>query len=164
MGAPLLKIADLVTRFGAMCVHDGVSLAIEPGTITGLIGPNGAGKTTLFGVIAGALKPSAGTVRFLGERIDGESPDRIFRRGLARTFQIPRPFPGLTVLENAMLAPVGQLGERFWRNWIGSAAVGAEETRLRARAMEILGFTGLADKAAALAGTLSGGQQKLLEL
>jgi ABC-type branched-subunit amino acid transport system ATPase component len=163
MGA-LLQIANVVTRFGSVRVHDGVSLAVEDGTITGLIGPNGAGKTTLFSAIAGTLRPESGSIHFGLKRIDGEPPDRIYRLGLARTFQIPRPFPGMTVLENAMLAPVGQAGERFWRNWIGSARVSAEETRLRTRAMEILGFAGLADKAGDLAGQLSGGQQKLLEL
>jgi ABC-type branched-subunit amino acid transport system ATPase component len=147
-----------------MRIHDRVSLAVETGTITGLIGPNGAGKTTLFSVIAGALAPQSGEVRFAGARIDGASPDRIFRLGLARTFQIPRPFSQMTVLENAMLAPPGQTGERFWRNWLGVARVRDEEARLRRRAMEILAFTGLADHASQLAGRLSGGQQKLLEL
>jgi len=153
-----------VTRIGPMRIHDGVSLAVEAGTITGLIGPNGAGKTTLFAVIAGALAPAAGSVLFKGQPIGGLAPDRVVRRGLARTFQIPRPFAAMTVLENAMLAPLGQTGERFWRNWIGGGRVRAEETRLQARAMEVLGFTGLADKAGTLAGQLSGGQQKLLEL
>jgi ABC-type branched-subunit amino acid transport system ATPase component len=139
-------------------------LAVDEGTITGLIGPNGAGKTTLFSAIAGTLQPESGSIHFGLKRIDGEPPDRIYRLGLARTFQIPRPFPGMTVLENAMLAPIGQAGERFWRNWFASARVSLEESRLRARAMEILGFVGLADKAGELAGQLSGGQQKLLEL
>ncbi|MBI1776789.1 MAG: ABC transporter ATP-binding protein [Proteobacteria bacterium] len=164
MGAPLLQIADLVHSFGALRVHDGVSFAVEAGTITGLIGPNGAGKTTLFSVIAGALAPMAGAIWFDGSRIDGEPPDRIFRAGLARTFQIPRPFPEMTVLENVMLAPIAQAGERFWMNWFSFAKVRSEEARLRERAMEILGFTGLAEKATERAGQLSGGQQKLLEL
>lgn len=163
MGA-LLEVDRLARRFGELRAVDGASLTVESGTITGLIGPNGAGKSTLFGLIAGALRPDAGEVRFEGRRIDGMSPDRIFRAGLARTFQIPRPFPQMTVLENVMLAPIGQSGERFWNNWIRSGAVAAEEKQARERAMEVLGFTGLAAKRNELAGQLSGGQQKLLEL
>src|SRR5258708_25109851 len=163
MGGPLLQIADLVSGFGEVRVHDGVSFAVDAGTITGLIGPNGAGKTTLFSVIAGALKPRAGAIWFDGKRIDGQYPDVVFRSGLARTFQIPRPFPEMTVLENVMLAPIDQAGERFWRNWVGFDKVRAEEARLRDRAIQILGFTGLKAKPGQLAGQRSGGQQKLLE-
>jgi branched-chain amino acid transport system ATP-binding protein len=118
----------------------------------------------LFGLIAGALRPDAGEIRFHGRRIDGLDPNRIFRAGLARTFQIPRPFPRMTVLENLMLVPIGQSGERFWNNWIGFGSVKAQERQARDRAMEVLGFMGLAEKRNALAGQLSGGQQKLLEL
>jgi len=143
---------------------DGVSFAMAPGTITGLIGPNGAGKTTLFGMVAGGVRPDAGEIFFEGRNITGHTPDRIFRAGLARTFQIPRPFPRMTVLENVMLAPLNQTGERFWNNWIRAGAVAREERAARERAMEVLGFTGLADHANALAGQISGGQQKLLEI
>jgi branched-chain amino acid transport system ATP-binding protein len=164
MSAPILDVRNISRSFGAMRAVDGVSLAVRTGTITGLIGPNGAGKSTLFGLIAGALAPDSGEVFLEGRRIDGLPPDRIFREGLARTFQIPRPFPKMTVLENVMLTPLGQVGERFWNNWFGYAAVQKQESALRDRAMEVLGFTGLAPKAHELAGQLSGGQQKLLEL
>ena len=164
MHEALLQVDKAARRFGELRAVDGVSLTVERGTITGLIGPNGAGKSTLFGLIAGALRPNAGEIRFRGQRIDGLRPDHIFRSGLARTFQIPRPFPRMTVLENLMLAPIGQSGERFWNNWIGFASVKAQEGHARARAMEVLGFMGLAEKRSALAGELSGGQQKLLEL
>jgi branched-chain amino acid transport system ATP-binding protein len=164
MHEALLQVENAARRFGELRAVDGVSLRVERGTITGLIGPNGAGKSTLFGLIAGALRPDAGEIRFEGKRIDGRSPDRIFRAGLARTFQIPRPFPQMTVLENLMLVPIGQSGERFWNNWIGFSSVKEEERRARARAMEVLGFMGLAEKCNELAGQLSGGQQKLLEL
>jgi branched-chain amino acid transport system ATP-binding protein len=160
----ILSTARLAKRFGSLAAVDGVDLAVREGTITGLIGPNGAGKTTLFDLIAGAQPPSAGEIRFRGERIDGETPDRIFRRGLARTFQIPRPFPQMTVLENLMLAPTAQSGERFWNNWIRPAAVEREERAARSRAREVLELCALADKAGMLAGQLSGGQLKLLEL
>jgi branched-chain amino acid transport system ATP-binding protein len=164
MREALLQVENAARRFGELRAVDGVSLRVERGTITGLIGPNGAGKSTLFGLIAGALRPDAGEIRFGGQRIDGRSPDHIFRAGLARTFQIPRPFPQMTVLENLMLVPIGQSGERFWNNWIGFNSVKEEERRARARAMEVLGFMGLAEKCNELAGQLSGGQQKLLEL
>jgi ABC-type branched-subunit amino acid transport system ATPase component len=100
----------------------------------------------------------------MGERIDRLTPDRIFAKGLARTFQVPRPFPQMTVLENLMLVPLRQAGERFWNNWVGAGRVRREERLARERAMEVLDLCDLADKAPEIAGRLSGGQQKLLEL
>ncbi|MGH8705039.1 MAG: ABC transporter ATP-binding protein, partial [Burkholderiales bacterium] len=160
----MLKIGQLVGAFGNLRAVDDVSLAVEANTITGLIGPNGAGKTTLFNLIAGTLAPSSGEIRFLGERINGLTPDRIFHKGLARTFQVPRPFPQMTVLENLMLVPLDQAGERFWNNWWRGGAVKRQERAARERAMEVLTLCALAEKAGELAGRLSGGQQKLLEL
>lgn len=160
----MLEIRGLVRSFGSMNAVDGVDLTVEPGRITGLIGPNGAGKTTLFNLIAGTLAPTAGEIRFMGDPIGGLSPDRIFAKGLARTFQIPRPFPRMSVLENAMLVPLGQSGERFWNNWFRPGEVARQERENRERAVEVLGFCGLGAKLNDPAGTLSGGQQKLLEL
>ena len=160
----MLTTRQLVRAFGSLRAVDGVDLEVRASSITGLIGPNGAGKTTLFNLIAGALAPSAGEIRFRGEPIGGLSPDRVFRKGVARTFQVPRPFPRMTVLENLMLVPLGQAGERFWNNWWGGARVAREERAARERAMEVLELCALADKAGELAGRLSGGQQKLLEL
>ena len=160
----MLEVSGLVKAFGSLRAVDGVDLVIEPGAITGLIGPNGAGKTTLFNLIAGAIEPEAGEIRFMGERIDRLTPDRIFARGLARTFQVPRPFPQMTVLENLMLVPLRQAGERFWNNWTRAGSVRREERLARERALEVLELCDLTDKAAELAGRLSGGQQKLLEL
>jgi len=160
----MLEVSGLVKAFGSLRAVDGVDLAVGAGTITGLIGPNGAGKTTLFKLIAGALAPEAGAIRFMGDRIDQLTPDRIFAKGLARTFQVPRPFPQMTVLENLMLAPLGQSGERLWNNWLRAGRVRQEEQLARARAVEVLELCDLADKAGETAGRLSGGQQKLLEL
>ena len=160
----MLEVSGLVKAFGSLRAVDGVDLAVDAGTITGLIGPNGAGKTTLFNLIAGALAPEAGAIRFMGERIDRLTPDRIFARGLARTFQVPRPFPQMTVLENLMLAPLCQSGERLWNNWLRAGRVRHEEQLARARALDVLELCDLADKAGEIAGRLSGGQQKLLEL
>ncbi len=160
----MLELSGLVKSFGNLRAVDGVDLTIGAGTITGLIGPNGAGKTTLFNLIAGAFGPEAGAIRFLGDRIDGLPPDRIFARGLARTFQVPRPFPQMTVLENLMVAPLDQAGERFWNNWLRPGRVRRQEREARDRAMAALALCDLADRAGELAGRLSGGQQKLLEL
>lgn len=164
MSDAILTTRALSRSFGALRAVDDVTLSVQGGAITGLIGPNGAGKSTLFGLIAGEVQPTSGEISFSGQSIAGLRPDLIFRRGLARTFQIPRPFPQMSVLENVMLAPIGQAGERFWNNWCRPSLVRREEELCRARAMEVLGFTGLAAKAKDLAGVLSGGQQKLLEL
>src|SRR4051794_31915064 len=104
----MLEVRKVVRSFGSLNAVDSADFVAPANAITGLIGPNGAGKTTVFNLIAGSLKPSSGEIRFAGERIDGLSPDKIFHRGLARTFQIPRPFPEMTVLENAMLVPLRQ--------------------------------------------------------
>jgi branched-chain amino acid transport system ATP-binding protein len=160
----MLELRDLRKAFASLRAVDGVDLRVHAGRITGLIGPNGAGKTTLFNLIAGTLKPSSGEIRFFGQRIDGESPDRIFHRGLARTFQVPRPFPQMTVLENLMLVPAQQAGERFWNNWLSPARVARQEREVRERAFAALETCALASKASELAGRLSGGQHKLLEL
>jgi branched-chain amino acid transport system ATP-binding protein len=160
----VLEVRDLIKSFGSLVAVDRVTLTVGAGRITGLIGPNGAGKTTLFDTIAGILPPDRGEIRLEGVRIDREPPDRIFRRGLARTFQIPRPFAGMTVLENVMLAPGDQAGERFWNSWLRYRTVERQERVIRERAREVLRFCGLEAVAQDLAGTLSGGQQKLLEL
>ncbi len=142
----------------------GVSLTLAKGGITGLIGPNGAGKTTLFNILAGALAADRGQISFDSVDITALPPDRRFQLGLARTFQIARPFGEMTVLENLLLAPSGQSGERFWNGWLRPAAIALEERANIARAREVLEFTTLAGQAGAPARTLSGGQQKLLEL
>jgi len=99
----LLSIAGVSKRFRGLVAVDRVSCEVMPGEIFAVIGPNGAGKTTLFSTIAGALKPDEGEIRFNGARIDGLRPDEICRRGVARTFQIVRPFPALTVEGNIMV-------------------------------------------------------------
>jgi len=161
---PLLEAREVIKAFGGHRAVDGLTFTLGRGAITGLIGPNGAGKTTLFNCLAGALKPDGGRITMAGRDLTGASPERVFAAGLARTFQIPRPFPALSVLENVMLAPRGQLGERPWTNWLRPAAVAAEERRTREAAMHWLGFVGLAKLADQPARVLSGGQRKLLEL
>jgi len=159
-----LELHGVTRRFGGHAAVDDVSLRVRPGTITGLIGPNGAGKTTLFNLISGALRPTAGRITLGARRLDGQPPHRVLRAGVARTFQIPRPFAAMTVLENVMLAGQDQPGERFWTNWLRPGAVAAGERALRARAGELIDFVGLGALLGAPARVLSGGQRKLLEL
>ena len=159
-----LEIKQVKKFFGANRAVDGVSFTVEPGRITGLIGPNGAGKTTLFNAVAGDLPISSGEVLLDGVRIDSLPSFRIFEEGLARTFQIPRPFPRMTVLENVMLAAKHQLGERFWNTWLRPGAVARQEREIFERARAIIEFCGLSAVERQLAGAISGGQQKLVEL
>jgi branched-chain amino acid transport system ATP-binding protein len=159
-----LELHGVTRAFGGHRAVDDVSFRVEPGTITGLIGPNGAGKTTVFNLIAGALRPSAGRIALGGRRLDGRPPHLVLRAGVARTFQIPRPFAAMTVLENVMLAGQDQVGERFWTNWLRPSAVAAGERALRERARELVEFVGLGALVGAPARVLSGGQRKLLEI
>jgi branched-chain amino acid transport system ATP-binding protein len=160
----MLILSEVAKAFGGHRAVDGVSCTIGRGAITGLIGPNGAGKTTLFNVLAGAMAPSSGSIALDGQVISGLRADRVFAHGLARSFQIPRPFPAMTVLENCMLAPRGQAGESFWTNWLLPSRVAAQERQLRDKARHWLGFVGLERLAGEPAKVLSGGQRKLLEL
>ena len=159
-----LTAREVTKSFGGHRAVDAFSFTLARGAIGGLVGPNGAGKTTLFNCLAGALKPTSGQVQLDGRDITGASPDRVFAAGLARTFQIPRPFPEMSVLDNVMLAPRGQLGERFWANWLRPRAVAAQERAVRESARHWLDFVGLSALANEPARVLSGGQRKLLEL
>ena len=143
---------------------DRCTLDVTPGTITGLIGPNGAGKTTLFNLVSGALRPASGHILFDGHLISGMQPHQTFALGLMRTFQIPRELRRMTVLENLMLAPAGQSGERLWSSWLTPWKVAQEERQIQARALDVLELVNLSHLANDFAGNLSGGQKKLLEL
>ncbi len=160
----LLEAREVTKAFGGHRAVDGLTFSLARHTITGLVGPNGAGKTTLFNCLAGALKPDAGDVRLNGVAIAGAAPERIFAAGLGRTFQIPRPFAEMSVLENVMVAPRGQTGERFWANWLQPRAVAAQEVRTRDAARHWLDFVGLSRLEQEPARVLSGGQRKLLEI
>ncbi len=160
----MLQLQDLKKAFGAVRAVDGVSFEIDQGMMAGLIGPNGAGKTTLFNTLAGQHRADSGEICLDGRRIDRMEPHDVFKAGLSRTFQIPRPFPEMTVLENLMLVPERQLGEFFWNNWFRARQVEQQEQAIRSQASEIISFCGLETVMGDLAGTLSGGQLKLLEL
>lgn len=160
----MLVLDHVVKDFGGLRAVNGVSFTLREHAITGLIGPNGAGKTTLFNLIAGTFPPTSGTVTFLGEPIQGRPPYRVFEAGLVRTFQIPKPFPEMTVLENVMLVPRRQVGERFWNNWVRRPTVARQERQVLDRARGVLAFVGLERLRQEYAKNLSGGQQKLLEI
>ena len=164
MADTVFTIDGLTVTFGEFCAVDNVSLNVRRGSITGLIGPNGAGKTTLFNAITGNLSPDRGTVTLNGKQVTGLPPDRLFAMGLGRTFQIPRPFARMSVLENVMLAPLAQIGERLTGPFLSARAVRAQEEEIRVRAMEVLEFMTLSPLADHPAGKISGGQMKLLEL
>jgi branched-chain amino acid transport system ATP-binding protein len=164
LDSAILSLRDVRKYFGGIKAVDGVSFDVAPGCITGLIGPNGAGKTTLFNLISGFYKPDAGEIYFRGERIDGLSLHQTFHKGLIRTFQISRELRLMTVLENLMLVPPQQEGERLWRTWFFPAMVKRQERKNRDRALEILQQVGLIHLKDEFAGNLSGGQKRLLEL
>jgi branched-chain amino acid transport system ATP-binding protein len=142
----------------------GASFKVAPKTITALIGPNGAGKTTLFNVVTGFYAGDRGSVTFQGDEILGDPPYAIARKGMVRTFQITKALAAMPVIDNMMLAAPDQPGERFRNLLIRPGAVRAREREVREQAMELLDIFNLTDLADDYAGTLSGGQRKLLEL
>jgi len=160
----MITVDDIHLHFGGIRAVDGASFTIERGSITGLIGPNGAGKTTLFNVIAGHYRPTSGQVLLDGENITGLPPHELFERGLLRTFQIAHEFSSLTVRDNLMMVPGGQLGENLLQTWVYPSKVREEEKMIQAKADEVIEFLEIRHVADELAGNLSGGQKKLLEL
>lgn len=160
----MIRVDSIHKHFGGLKAVDNASLSIQQGTITGLIGPNGAGKTTLFNVIAGVYAPTLGNVYLDGEDITGLKPHQLFARGLLRTFQIAHEFASLTVRENLMMVPDEQAGEQLPRAWLQRRTVFRQEEQIYAKAESVIEFLKLSAVADQLAGTLSGGQKKLLEL
>jgi len=160
----MIRVDDVHKHFGGVKAVNGATIRITEGSITGLIGPNGAGKTTLFNVIAGAYEPTSGDV-FLGDhKITGLKPHELFDQGLLRTFQIAHEFSTLTVRENLMMVPGGQSGEGLLRAWLRPGQVRTEEEEIRAKADDVIEFLEISHVADELAGNLSGGQKKLVEL
>jgi branched-chain amino acid transport system ATP-binding protein len=144
-----LSVADVSKRFRGLTAVDRVSCEVQKGEIFAVIGPNGAGKTTLFSMIAGALPPTEGEITFLGERIDGLRPDEVCRRGIARTFQIVRPFPALTVEDNVM---------------IGALLRTSDVSRASATAHDVMRQLDLFDKRDRIAKSLTLPDRKRLEV
>ncbi len=160
----MIVVEQVEKHFGGLRAVNNVTLKIETGSITGLIGPNGAGKTTLFNVIAGLHKPTSGKISLDGEDITGLEPHELFAKGLLRTFQIAHEFATLTVRENLMVVPPDRPGESLANVWFRPLAVRQADAKLREKADEVLEFLKLTHVADELAGNLSGGQKKLLEL
>ena len=160
----MIEVKNLKMHFGGIHAVDDVSLSLQTGRITGLIGPNGAGKTTLFNVIAGHYKPTSGHVYLDGEDITGLEPHQLFAKGMLRTFQIAHEFSTLSVRENLMMVPGKQSGERLIDAWLRPNLVKEEEARVREKANDVIRFLEIEHVADELAGNLSGGQKKLLEL
>ncbi len=160
----MIVVKNLVKHFGGLAAVDGVSMEIEQGKITGLIGPNGAGKSTLFNLIAGNLTPESGSIFLDGENVTGLKPHILFSKGLLRTFQIAHEFHSLSVLDNLMMVPSMQLGESLMGAWFMKEKVFRQEAEIRGKAEEVISFLNMGHLANELAGNLSGGQKKLLEL
>ncbi len=160
----LLEVHELSKHFGGVQAVDACSFTAAQGQITGLIGPNGAGKSTAIDLVSGFKLPDTGTVLFEGNHVQGRSPHRIARMGMIRTFQTPREWPALSVLENILLARFNARRERFWRSLRGRTKPerGTDREELD-RARSILDEFGLLQLRNERAGNLSGGQKRLVE-
>ena len=164
LSAPGLVVQDLHREFGGVHAVNGASFTVPPGRITGLIGPNGAGKSTALNIIAGALKPSAGTVSYDGRDITGLPSYKVARCGIVRTFQLSSEFAALTVLENLLVAAPAQRGETLWQAALGKRYWRPQERATVERARQLLVRFDMSAKEDEYAGNLSGGQKRLLEL
>ena len=160
----LLEVCDLYKSFGGVRAVLGCSFVVQQGTVTGLIGPNGAGKSTVIELVAGFQRPDAGVVRFLGHEIQGWPAFRLARRGLMRTFQTSREWPRLTVMENVLVAVTPVEREGIWAPLLTPGVLRHAEESDRVRAREGLDQVGLLSLRDELAGNLSGGQKRLLEI
>ena len=160
----ILQVNGLSKYFGGLAAVSNCTLKIKKGSITGIIGPNGSGKTTLFNLIAGNLKPNQGKVLFNNDDITGVPAYELFSKGILRTFQIAHEFTNLTVLENLMMVPGNQTGEKLMNVLMSSKIIKSEEDEIKNKALDVAEFLNLKHLSNELAGNLSGGQKKLLEL
>jgi branched-chain amino acid transport system ATP-binding protein len=160
----ILQVKNLSKSFGGLKAISNCSLKIKKGSITGIIGPNGSGKTTLFNLIAGNLKSSQGKILFNNEDITNVPSYELFSKGLLRTFQIAHEFTNLSVLENLMMVPGNQSGEKLMNALLKPSLIAKEEKKIKDKAIEVAEFLNLSHLKNELAGNLSGGQKKLLEL
>lgn len=160
----IIEVRQVSKRFGGLLAVSNCSLEVERGSITGLIGPNGAGKSTLFNMVAGNFPPTTGQIIFDGQDVTGLKPHELFKHGMLRTFQIAHEFSSMTALENLMMVPGDQPGEHLSTLWFRPAMARARETEVRQKALDVIDFLKLGHVKNELAGNLSGGQKKLLEL
>lgn len=160
----MLKVNDITLRFGGLTAVNHVTMEVRDGNITGLIGPNGAGKTTFFNLISGVYKPDSGEILFDGKRIDGKRCFQINAAGISRTYQVINLFRKMTVLENVMVGMHSRMRCGFFSSLLHLPFQQREEKACREKAMELLRFVGLQEQAQDEAGSLSYGQQRLLEI
>ena len=164
MSKKIIEVKNLTKNFGGLKALNDCSLSIQEGSITGIIGPNGSGKSTLFNVITGNLPLSKGEVYFEENDITGIPSYELFSMGILRTFQIAHEFTNLTVLENLMMVPGNQKGENLLYTWLNPKLIQQEDKQIQNKALEVLDFLNLNHLTNEIAGNLSGGQKKLLEL
>jgi branched-chain amino acid transport system ATP-binding protein len=162
--ANVLIVKNLSIQFRGLAAVSGYALSLEKGAIFGLIGTNGAGKTTVFNMLTGALVPDSGTIAFEGKDITGHRPDRIAKRGIARTFQNLRLFSGISVLDNVLVGAQLYKHYGYFQGILGLPAARKDEAALREKALELLEIMGLADFASREAGSLPYGSQRRLEI
>jgi branched-chain amino acid transport system ATP-binding protein len=160
----VIDVQNVSKSFGGLVAVKNCSLQVKRGSITGLIGPNGAGKSTLFNLVAGNIRPDHGRIIFDGQDITGLPPYELFSRGMLRTFQIAHEFSNMTAIENLMVVADDQPGENLVKTWIMPGAVRARDLKVKQKANDVIDFLKLAHVKNELAGNLSGGQKKLLEL
>ena len=163
-GEPLLAVQDLHVSFAGLVAVDDATFSVRPGTITGLIGPNGAGKSTVVNAIAGQIRHASGRVVFDGHEVLGRKPHEIALLGLRRSFQVANLFDGMTVIENLLLGARPWDGEYVRSCFVGRRRWRKQESELASRAMSIMDTFGVRALADELAGNLSGGQKRILEL
>ena len=164
MSETILNVQNIVKRFGGLVALNDCTIDINKGSITGIIGPNGSGKSTLFNVITGQLKPESGSVFYNGQNITGLESYQLFELGMLRTFQIAHEFTNMTVIENLMVVPGKQAGENLLYSLVNRKKIQEEDEVIKQKANEVLGFLKIDHLRNELAGNLSGGQKKLLEL
>lgn len=160
----MIEVNNVEKAFGRLNVINDCSFHIETGSITGMIGPNGAGKSTIFNIIAGTLPLDSGSIILDGEDVTNLAANQLFDKGLLRTFQIAHEFSHMTAMENLMMVPSHQNGESLFKTWFKPSLIRSEEANNRQKALEVIQYIGLDHVKNELAGNLSGGQKKLLEL
>lgn len=160
----LITVTNIVKKFGGLVALNECSLSIKDNSITGIIGPNGSGKTTLFNVITGHLKPDSGSIYYNGQDITSFESYELFSLGMLRTFQIAHEFSNMTVLENLMVVPGNQNGESLVYSLMNRKKIAIEDEKIKLKANEVLEFLKIDNLKNELAGNLSGGQKKLIEL
>ena len=164
MSKKILEVKNLTKNFGGLKALNNCSLSIQEGSITGIIGPNGSGKSTLFNVITGNLPTTGGEVSYDNKDITGYPSYDLFSMGILRTFQIAHEFTNLSVLENLMMVPGNQKGENLLYTWLNPKLIKQQDKEIQNKALGVLDFLNLSHLTNEIAGNLSGGQKKLLEL